>query len=107
VILPGLLTPHKVTVKAFEGEGANGPIFGTPVVVENVYVEDVHELVLDNDGAEVVSKGKVFFNLADAPSEGSLITTWAGTVRERESVAFKVAVFDHPNAASHAVAYLR
>jgi len=105
--LPGLLTPHKVTVKAFAGEGANGPIFETPQVVEGVYVEEVHELVLNNDGAEVVSKGKVFFNLTDAPSEGSLITTWAGTVRERESVAFRVSIFDHPNAASHAVAYLR
>lgn len=106
-MLPGLLTPHSVTVAGFEGEGANGPVFSEPVTVSPVYVEDVHELVLDDDGAEVVSKGKVFFNLADAPTEGSLITTWVGTDRERESVVFRVAVFDHPNAASHAVAYLR
>lgn len=105
--LPGLLTPHVVTVKLYAGEGANGAVFGAPKRVDRVYVEDVTEVVLDDTGAEVVSRGKVFFNLSDAPVKGSLVTTWTGTAFERESVAFKVAVLDHEAAASHAVAYLR
>lgn len=105
--LPKRLTPHTVSVAAFLGEGARGSIWAAPVTVSNVYVEDVQEVVRDSQGAEVVSRGKVFFNVADAPAEGSKVTTWAGATRESTATVFKVSVFDHPSAASHAVAYLK
>ena len=105
--LPRGLTPHSVVVKRLAGEGPNGPVWDDPTQVDHVYVEDVQEIVVDSAGAEIVSRGKVFFNLDDTPTEGSLITVWAGTARATEATAFKVTVFDHPGAASHAVAYLK
>lgn len=105
--LPRLLTPHKVRVAYFLGEGPSGPLWGEPEEVSGVYVEDVQELVLDDSGAEIVSKGKVYFPPETAPTEGSRVTVWQGTRRERESTVVRVSWFDHPRGAPHAVAYLR
>jgi hypothetical protein len=79
-----------------------GPIYGEtyelrPQDGRGVYVEDVREVVLDADGAEVVSSTRVAMNFEDAPPEKSLITVWLGTEFEREAMAVKVSRHAHPN----------
>ena len=100
-------TPHTVTVERFAGEGANGPIFEPARTITNVYLEMQNELVIDDQGNEVVSLGRVIFNLADTPPQGSKITHKLGPLPERTATAFKVAAYDHPAWPGYAIAYLR
>lgn len=104
--LPRVWTPHTVTVSELHGEGALGQIWSTPATVPNVYVEESQEVVRDAAGREVVSSGRVVFNLDDAPLPGSLVTVWAGTKHERAAKIIRVAKYDHPAWPSYAIAYL-
>lgn len=105
--LPKAWTPHTVKVEDFEGEGANGEVWGTKHTIPDVYVKDVAEVVIDNSGAEVVSRATVRFNLDDTPPEGSMVTIWPNTPHQRRSKAFKVGRYDHPDWPSVGVVWLR
>ena len=105
--LPKFWTPHTVIVEPYEGEGANGESWGPAVPVPDVYLEDVTEVVVDDTGAEVVSRGRVIFNFDDAPIKGSYVTVWSGTVHERRSRIFKLALNQHDGWPSYAIGYLR
>lgn len=98
-------TPHEVTVQDFLGENANGKTYGNPRIIKNVWIEDVQEMILDASGREIVSKGRVTFNLGDAPPLGSLVTVWSSTPWERECAIVKISVNSHPAWPSYAVAY--
>ena len=99
--LPARWTPHKVLVKPFVGTGGAGPIYGEqyaldPAAGKGCYVEDVREVVVDDEGSEVVSNTKVICNFDDAPPEQSLITVWPGTAFQREAPAVRVSRYEHP-----------
>lgn len=105
--LPKFFTPHTVQLEPYLGEGANGESWGPVVDQPDVFVEDVTEKVVDDTGAEVVSRGRVTFNIDDAPLMGSYVTVWSGTVHERRSRIFKLALNDHPAWPGFAIGYLR
>ena len=100
--------PHSVMVAPFLGEGANGESWGPTTSVKNVFVEDTQEVVIDDTGAEVVSRGRVtFFPFEAAPLKRSKVTVWAGTSHERVAEIFKLVINHHPGWPSNAVGYLR
>lgn len=64
VTLPGLWLRHRVTVEAYEGDAAAGPVYGDPVVVR-CFLEEKNRLVRAPDGREVTS-GATFYCRLDA-----------------------------------------
>ena len=99
-------TPHTIGVESYGGEGGNGPIFDSVTEVADVYVRDLHETIIDASGAETVSSGRVYCNLADTPTLGSRVRIWAGTQFERVAPVVKVSRADHPQWPGLGVAYL-
>jgi hypothetical protein len=68
-------TAHAVTVEAYRGDGATGPIFDLPVVVTPCYVDYVQRLLRAPDGSLVMSTSTVYAQPAvDAPA-GTRVTT--------------------------------
>lgn len=105
--LPARWTPHTVLVRPFLGVSGAGLVHGLQEPLTGVYVEDVREVVLDDQGTEVVSNTKVHMSFDDAPREKSLVTVWPGTPFEREAPVIRVARHHHPNWPGYAVANLR
>ena len=110
--LPAHWTLHTVKVRPFQGEGANGPVWGTqvthsPETGDGVYVEDAREVVVDASGTEVVSETRVHMSFEDAPPVQSLVTVWPGTAFEREAPVVKVSRFQHQRWPGYAVVHLR
>lgn len=100
--------PHEVMVEPFLGEGANGESWGPVALVRDVFVEDTQEVVIDDTGAEVVSRGRVtFFPYENAPLKRSKVILWAGAAHERTAEIFKLVINHHPEWPSNAVGYLR
>lgn len=96
--LPRILTPHTVTVRPWEGEGAYGDIFGTPRTLTSVRVEETTRLVRDKTGAEVVSSARVFIRPEHAPVPvDSEVTLPSGRV----AVVLAVAHHHTPPAPEH------
>lgn len=60
--LPARLRTHTITVEAYVGTGAHGPIFSAPVIV-TCRVEEMNKLVRSNTGAEVVSSTTIYCDL--------------------------------------------
>lgn len=73
--------PATVTVEAYEGSGAYGPVYATPVEVTPCVVEDTRRLVRvqtqDAAGTEQVSSTTVYAPPGTVCPPGSRIT-WAG-----------------------------
>jgi hypothetical protein len=71
--IPQFLLRHEVTVEAFRGDGARGPVYGPPATVR-CFVDDQRRRVRDSGGNEVVSSTTVRTLLGvDAPA-GSRVT---------------------------------
>lgn len=98
--------PHTVKVQPFLGEGANGPVWGPETTLGNVYVRDIHEVTVDASGAEIISSGRVYFNLPDTPAVGSRVRVWVGTQFERVATVVKVSRAEHPYWPGLGTAYL-
>lgn len=64
--MPGFLLQHEVTVKPYEGDSANGPVYGAPVTVP-CFLEKKARLVRAPDGRQVLS-GATFWCRLDAVS---------------------------------------
>ena len=68
-------TPATVTVEAYQGSGAYGPIYADPAAVAPCVVEDTNRLVrvqtLDAAGAEQVSSTTVYAPLTATVPAGS------------------------------------
>lgn len=105
--LPKSWTPHSVGVEPYVGESANGAVFSGRRTVEDVYVKDQQEVVVDGTGAEVLSRASVRFNLDDLPPIGSKVTVWEGTPTEYSAVMFKVSRLSHPGWPAIGVGWLR
>lgn len=104
--------PHSIRVRPYLGQGGSGPIYGpdvdlTPENDQGAFVEDVRKVVVDSSGREVISGTEVTLNDEDAVREGSQVTIWAGTDRERTAPVVAVAVHVHPNWPGFAVLSLK
>ena len=96
--LPRILTPHTVTVRPWEGEGAYGDILGPERELKSVRVEETIRLVRDKTGAEVVSSARVFIRPEHAPvAVDSEVTLPSGRV----AVVLAVAHHHTPPAPEH------
>jgi len=58
-MIPAFLLQHTVTIEAFQGNGANGPVYGTPLVVP-CFRDDKRRLVRAPNGSQVVSESTVY-----------------------------------------------
>lgn len=77
--IPGWLLRHSVTVEAFEGAGAYGPVYGAAVTVRAL-VRPGLRLVRAPDGSEVVSSTTVFARRGLTAPPGSRVTLPDGRV---------------------------
>lgn len=71
VTLPGLWLRHTVTVEPYQGDSANGPVYGTAVSVR-CFLEEKRRMARGKDGEEVVSATTFYCRLdaiADAPPQ--------------------------------------
>ncbi|MFE6487978.1 hypothetical protein ACFVGN_34290 [Streptomyces sp. NPDC057757] len=62
--MPGFLLRHEVTVEPYEGDGAAGQLFGSPVVVR-CFLEQKNRRVRDRQGRQVVSSSTFYCRLLD------------------------------------------
>lgn len=72
-MLPEWLFRHEAIIEPFEGEGAYGPVHGSPLLVRCL-VDDERRLVRDAQGAETVSDTTIFFPPGTRCPEGSRVT---------------------------------
>lgn len=102
VNIPAILTPHTVTVKPMEGEGAYGPVHGPERTLTRVRVEGGNRLVRDKTGAEVLSTARLFTRPEHGPvPPGSLVLIEAGTPMERWAEVISVRHEHTPPAPEH------
>lgn len=102
VSIPAILTPHSVTVRLLEGEGAYGPVHGAEQRLHRVRIEGGNRLVRGRDGAEVLSTGRLFTRPEHGPiPPGSLVLVHAGTVMERWAEVISVRHEYTPPAPEH------
>jgi hypothetical protein len=64
---------HEVTVEAYEGDGAYGPVYAAPVTVR-CFLDQKTRTVVDKEGQEVVSHGTLYAPLATVCPPESRIT---------------------------------
>lgn len=99
--------PHRVTIRPFEGDGAEGDIWGDLRENRPAYVEQKTRLVVDRrsnsptKGQEITSTAFVVLLLEDDTQPRSEITVWAGTTRERTSAVIDSQRFEYPGTPSH------
>lgn len=85
-MIPEQLLMHTAAVEPYEGSGAYGDRYGTPVDVP-CYYEGRRQIVRDADGAEAVSEGTLYANRDTDIPVGSRVTvagrsTWVLTVSD-------------------------
>lgn len=81
--MPGFLLRHEVIVEPYEGDSANGPLYGTPVTVR-CFLEEKRRMVRNKEGEQVLSGATFYCRLdaiADAPPQ-SLVTLPGGRQSE-------------------------
>jgi hypothetical protein len=71
--IPGWLLRHTVTVEAYEGEGAHGPVYAAGVSVRAL-VRPQTRMVRAADGREVVSSSSAFARRGLTAPPGSRVT---------------------------------
>lgn len=102
VSLPAILTPHQVTARPLEGEGAYGPIYAPERQLRRVRVEGGNRLVRNREGAEVVSTARLFTRPEHGPlPPGSLVLIHASTPLERWAEVISVRHEHTPPAPEH------
>ncbi|WP_052684574.1 hypothetical protein [Lentzea aerocolonigenes] len=99
--IPAVLLPHTVTVHPYLGTGAYGDVWGNPVVVREVFVEDRRRLVRNQSGEELVSESTVRTRPGVRIPVGSKVTVWQGTPLERTGRVITASLFAHPSSWSH------
>lgn len=60
--IPRWLLRHTVTVEAYQGDSAYGPVYGPPAAVR-CFVEDGAKLIRNDQGHEVVSTARLYARL--------------------------------------------
>lgn len=57
--IPRSLTPHTVTVRRYQGNGAYGDVFGEPEVLHHVYVEEKTKMVVSGTTTGITSVAEI------------------------------------------------
>ncbi|MEU6649512.1 hypothetical protein ABZ904_08695 [Streptomyces sp. NPDC046900] len=85
--LPALWLRHEVTVEPYEGDSANGPLYGAPVAVR-CFLDERTRLVRAGDGREVTSGATVYCRLdaVTAPPESRVTLPGGRTTTVIEQV---------------------
>lgn len=99
--LPRALTPHTIHVRIPVGEGAHGTVYGEWATIRHVLIEDQQRKVVDADGAEVVSSGRVILNPVLHIPPGTQVRVWPGSPFERECIVVNVSRYDVPGTPQH------
>lgn len=86
--------PHEVDVVEPGGATSMGPAAGTKHT-RRAEVKDEQQLVLADDGREIVSNTQVTVPLEHAAPLGSSVTVWKGTPRERTSMVIGTSTNDN------------
>lgn len=87
--IPRWALVHRVTIEPYEGEGATGPVYGTPVTGVRALVEARVQYLRDADGNRTVSSTTVFMLPGTECPERSRLTLPDG----RTAIAMQAA--DH------------
>jgi hypothetical protein len=101
VQIPAVLLPHTITVRPYLGTGPYGDVFGDPVVIRRVFVEDRRRLVRTTTGEEVICETIVRTRPHVHIPIGSQVTVWQETPHERAGRVVTANLFDHPSSWSH------
>jgi len=72
--------PHTVTVAAYRGDGAYGPVYDPARQVQPCFVDDARRLVRAADGSQVVSEATVYAPADTVAPAGSRLTLPTGRV---------------------------
>lgn len=99
--IPKRLLPHKIKVAPRLGTGARGAKYGPAVEWDRVYVEDKRQMVVTSEGADATSNTFVIMDPERIIPEGSLVTVWPGTYRERTAPVVSHSFYDFPGAPSN------
>ena len=86
--------PHEVDIVEPGGATSLGPAAGTKHT-RRAEVKDEQQLVLADDGREVVSNTQVTVPLEHAAPLGSSVTVWKGTPRQRTSMVIGTSTNDN------------
>lgn len=103
---PNVWLPHTVTITPLLGEGANGPVTGSPVNVR-AFVKDQAEVVTDDSGREETSRSTVWVDIENLPANLSKVTVRPGTSSEYVATVIKAAHIEHPAFPSVGKVWLR
>jgi hypothetical protein len=99
-------------VQPFDGDGAEGDIWGEERLDRPAYVEQKTRLRVDRrstsptSGQEITSTVFVVMLPEDDTAPRSRVTVWEGTPRERTAEVIDSAFFDYRGAPSHVELYL-
>lgn len=80
-MIPSALLPHRVTVEAYAGNGANGPLYGGPTTVRGRLVAR-RRMLRDPHGVQVVADAEFIVRPNVTVPVESRVTTADGRVFE-------------------------
>lgn len=105
--IPKRLLQHKITVEPLLGTGARGMnVFGPAVVWDRAYVEDKRQLIISSEGSDATSNSYVILDPERELPEGSKVTIWKDTWKERTSLVIGASSFDMPGCPSNLQIFL-
>lgn len=98
--IPGKMLPHRrlVSVRHFNGGGANGRHYDDPVIVKRALIAEGSDLIRDQYDSEVVSSTTIYLErsaLPKVPTPDTEVTYWAGTADERTATVVRVMRHKH------------
>lgn len=98
--LPARMMPHHglISYRPLLGSGTYGKDYGPEVVCDRGAISDRRKYVRDRTGAERLSESRIALDSPDhaALVDGSLVTIWKGTERERTTTAIVTSLADWP-----------
>jgi hypothetical protein len=104
--IPKRLLPHTIKVEPLLGTGARGEVYGPAQTWTRAYVEDKRQMVVSSDGEDIVSNSFVVLDPERILPEGSRVTMWPGTPRERKARVVGTSFFDFPRLPSNVQFFL-
>lgn len=104
--IPKRLLPHTIKIEPRLGTGARGTVFGPAETWTRAYVEDKRQLVVSSEGADAVSNSFVVLDPERVVPEGSKVTVWVGTSKERTATVIGLSFYDFPGLPSNLQVFL-
>jgi hypothetical protein len=71
--IPGGFLRHQVTIEPYQGEGANGPVYGAPVTVR-AFVDETTRTVRGSDATTTTSSATFYARLDTVAPQQSRVT---------------------------------